>query len=566
LKPRTEVSADKLRGGFYTPPALVAHALQRVRSLLADRSTPVRVLEPSVGDGAFIAGLSSSGLIVSDVLGIELMPEEARKAAGRLGASPLRGEIRCGSAVAWALQPQQAFDVVVGNLPFVRFQFVAEGDRAGALRLGQWADVSVSGVANLWLPMLLAALRHLRAGGVFGLVLPAECFTGISAGSAREWLLRATSELRCDLYPSGSFPSVLQEVVVLSGRMTSVDGGSRPVVFAHHASGVGSAGFDDDVARIDVHELPIGPDSWTTLFLSSRQRDAFAEFGALPVVRRLGSVARLGVAAVTGANEFFSLSSAMVAHHDLQPWARPLLPRIRHAQGLAFTERDHADLIASNANAFLFDAGRAEIDGRPGLAAWVADGVRAGLHRRYKCRIRSPWYAVPNIKHGSLLLSKRSHRFPRLVLNRSAAVTTDTIYCGNALPGFPAEQLVAGFQNSGTLLSAELEGRAFGGGVLELVPSEVARLLIPLVPGLAEQFDRLDALARSTAGEAREPEQPRQPGQETMTLETDLLLTKAGIGVTPALMEDLAAARQVLLRRRLDRSAGHGRDVAEMLS
>jgi len=31
-----------------------------------------------------------------------------------------------------------------------------------------------------------------------------------------------------------------------------------------------------------------------------------------------------------------------------------------------------------------------------------------------------------------------------------------------------------------TALSAELEGRHYGGGVLELVPSEIERLLVPL--------------------------------------------------------------------------------------
>jgi adenine-specific DNA-methyltransferase len=523
----------------------------------------VRILEPSVGDGAFIAGLTPSGLVVRHVLGLEPDPAEAARAAARIDEERLPGAVLTGSAIAWALEPQPPFDVVVGNLPFVRFQFIDDGDRSGALTLGERVGVAVRGVANLWLPMLLAALRHLRPGGVFAIVLPAECFTGISAGSAREWLLRTTRDLRCDLYPTGSYPDVLQEVVVLSGRIASspgdfgADGATRVVTFAHHAAGVGSVGFDDGRARLEVHRLPIGPDSWTTLFLSPEQRSAFEEFGALPVVQRLGSVARLGVAAVTGANDFFSLTTSEVRRHGLERWARPLLPRIRHVRGLAWTETDHVTLAAADAKAFLFDA--ALDDSGPhafeGPAGWIAEGEATGLPERYKCRIRSPWYAVPNIKHGSLLLSKRSHRFPRLVLNRSRAVTTDTIYCGAVRPGasVTAEQLVAGFQNSGTLLSAELEGRTFGGGVLELVPSEVARLRVPLVPGMAERFERLDALARVGGADAA------IEVQETLTRETDLLLVTAGVGVTPRLVEALAGAREVLLGRRLDRSASRDR-------
>jgi hypothetical protein len=35
--------------------------------------------------------------------------------------------------------------------------------------------------------------------------------------------------------------------------------------------------------------------------------------------------------------------------------------------------------------------------------------------------------------------------------------------------------------NSLTCLTAEMEGRHYGGGVLELVPSEIERLLVPMI-------------------------------------------------------------------------------------
>ncbi len=553
MKLRTEVSAERLRGGFYTPPALVAHTLQRVRSLIGTQMSPVRVLEPSVGDGAFIAGLDASEIDVAEVVGIEVLPSEAGKASERLDRSGLQGTIVTGSAISWALRPHRPFDVVVSNLPFVRFQFIDDADRVDSLVLGELAELPIKGVANLWLPMLLASLRHLRPGGVFAVILPAECFTGISAGSAREWLLRETRDLRCDLYPAGSFPAVLQEVVVLSGRLGGSGLDTRPVTFAHHAQRVSHSNFDDELARIDTHQMPVATASWTSLFLSRQQLDSFREFQALPVVKSLGGVARIGVAAVTGANEFFSLTSAEVNRYSLEPWARPLLPRTRHVQGLAFRASDHAQLLDSETKAFLFDARMARINlaKMPGLAGYLAQGEREGLPARYKCRIRSPWYAIPHIKHGPLLLSKRSHRFPRLLLNESEAVTTDTIYCGSPLSQhISAKQLVAGFQNSGTLLSAELEGRNFGGGVLELVPSEVGRLAVPLVPSLAGEFVRLDQIARSVSSADESDDL-----HEALTWETDLLLAKADVGITPRLMDDLAGARQVLMSRRLDRSS-----------
>jgi hypothetical protein len=58
-------------------------------------------------------------------------------------------------------------------------------------------------------------------------------------------------------------------------------------------------------------------------------------------------------------------------------------------------------------------------------------------------------------------------------------------------------RFVWSFVNSLTALSAELEGRHYGGGVIELVPSEIERVLVPFASGGRQQLDRLDALFRS---------------------------------------------------------------------
>lgn len=91
---------------------------------------------------------------------------------------------------------------------------------------------------------------------------------------------------------------------------------------------------------------------------------------------------------------------------------------------------------------------------------------------------------------------KRSHDTPRLILNRMGAYTTDTAYRIRTL-GVSAEKLVGCFINPLTALSAELEGRHYGGGVLELIPSEIERLLIPLPEGAEVNLGELDAAIRS---------------------------------------------------------------------
>ena len=67
------------------------------------------------------------------------------------------------------------------------------------------------------------------------------------------------------------------------------------------------------------------------------------------------------------------------------------------------------------------------------------------------------------------------------MLNTAKAQTTDTAYRVTPRRGIAAHRLVKSFVNSLTALSCELEGRHYGGGVLELVPSEIARVLVPYI-------------------------------------------------------------------------------------
>lgn len=91
---------------------------------------------------------------------------------------------------------------------------------------------------------------------------------------------------------------------------------------------------------------------------------------------------------------------------------------------------------------------------------------------------------------------KRAHDAPRLIRNKLGAYTTDTAYRISTVK-IPADRLVYCFMNPLTALSAELEGRHYGGGVLELVPSEIERMLVPTPEGISVDLSALDTAVRS---------------------------------------------------------------------
>jgi hypothetical protein len=193
-----------------------------------------------------------------------------------------------------------------------------------------------------------------------------------------------------------------------------------------------------------------------------------------------------------------------------------------------------------------FSADRPDPTRQSGARSYLLAGEEEGLPKRFKCRIRAPWYRVPVVAPGALMMAKRSHLYPRMIVNDANVLTTDTIYRGRVLPSMAsARALTAAFHNSLTLLTSEIEGRSFGGGVLELVPSEISRLLLPLPVGIEDEFERLDAICRD-ADESLDDE---------LVPETDRLVVARTPGLTRDLMEQMAEARRALVRLRLARTS-----------
>src|SRR5207248_847293 len=159
------------------------------------------------------------------------------------------------------------------------------------------------------------------------------------------------------------------------------------------------------------------------------------------------------------ANDYFSIDRHTAAEFDLDRWTRPLLPRIRHARGLEYVAADHAATLLSGAKGYLLEFAQSRPDPESCLGAYryLRIGEEMGLPRRYKCRIREPWYRVPIVPPKPVLLSKRAHVGHRVVLNSADVLTTDTIYGGQLQPTavVSARDVAALFHNSLTLLSAE---------------------------------------------------------------------------------------------------------------
>ena len=193
---------------------------------------------------------------------------------------------------------------------------------------------------------------------------------------------------------------------------------------------------------------------------------------------------------------FSWLQKNIVDRYDLSDWAYPMFGRSEHCPGVIYDKQQHKkNEDKGNPTNFIWFRDR-NVEINHVASSYIRLGEAQNLHTRYKCRVRDPWYSVPSVYSTEIGMLKRAHDAPRLILNKIRAFTTDTAYrirCQKVL----AEKLVYCFINGLTALSAELEGRHYGGGVLELVPSEIERLYIPLPEKIEIELDRLDSDIRS---------------------------------------------------------------------
>lgn len=512
-------TAQKLRGGYYTPLDLASFISRWVADI-----KPSKILEPSCGDGAFFQAMADvGGFQAANVIGFELDDDEAGKATRRAKELGLPyAEIRSEDFLGWAIgnmaKGGERFDAVVGNPPFVRYQFLPQEFQTRAAIIFDELGLKFTKHTNAWVPFILASMSLLRPGGRLAMVVPAEIIHVTHAQSLRSYLGKECRRLVIIDPAELWFDGTLQGAVILMAEKRS---SAR-----QKAEGLGMVPVRGrEFLRRSPAEVFAEPESingktvagkWTRALLDLETRNLFDELEAHTQVHRFDDIARVAVGIVTGANKFFLVPDETVRAYSLTKYAHPMFGRSEHCPGVIYDKHQHAANTqkGSPTNFLWFDDAPNKMSSR--ALQYIERGEAEDLHTRYKCRIRTPWFKVPSVYSTEVGMLKRCHDTPRLILNKIGAYTTDTAYRIRTREG-EGERLVGCFINPLTALSAELEGRHYGGGVLELIPSEIERLIIPLPKGVTPDLEDLDASIRN------------RPTHETLERQGKIVLGALGV-------------------------------------
>lgn len=496
-------SKTKLRGGYYTPLELA-----QFLTAWALETKPRSILEPSCGDGVFIDAVAKLQSSSTSITAFEIEPEEAVKARRKIPhlAKGTKASVHNGDFLEWlllTLNGDQEFDAVVGNPPFIRYQYLDATLQSRAEKLFSLLHLKFTKHTNAWVPFVLGGICKLRPGGRLAMVIPAEILHVLHAQPLREYLARECSRILLIDPQELWFDALQGAVLLLAEKKANTDAPDASIGVLRVANNE----FMSETAEECFHRSDFVPSShlntkWMVALLNRDERELLTKLSHHPRITRFGKVAKVDVGIVTGANKFFLVPDEVVESNGLRAWAHPMFGRSEHARGVIYDVDAHEEnrKLGLPCNFLWFT--EKDLDEYPQLVQeYMQEGITQALHTRYKCRVRDPWFLVPSVYSTPVAMLKRCHDFPRLILNKMEAYTTDTAY--RIIPqSIGAEELVFGFVNSLTALSAELEGRHYGGGVLELVPSEIERLLIPRGPKPNGHLRALDRTMR--AGESPE--------------------------------------------------------------
>ncbi len=495
MKLKKDSSEQKLRGAYYTPLQL-ANAMVR---LFATEDIQT-VLEPSCGDGVFLDSLEQIGLMenIASVDTVEIEPDEVLK---------VQNNYRYHNNVTIYNEDffefynrvlgKKQYDLILGNPPYIRYQYLTEHQRELQSKILVTHGMKANKLINTWVAFLVACVQLLSETGKIAFVIPAEIMQVAYAEDLRLFLSEHLAKITLITFEQLVFPDIEQEVLVFIGEKGTEEKGLRIIEMNN------LDGFDTlNLQQNGFQRMQHVKEKWTKYFISAE------EMGLIQAIRhdsrfiKFTDCGLINVGITTGNNRYFSVTENTCEKYALENVTLPLIGRSSHAHGIFFTVSDWKANVASNKRARLITFPDSPIeDYRTEHKEYIALGESSGENDGYKCSIRDRWYIVPSVWVPDAFFLRRSNLYPKFILNRCGAVSTDTMHRIKFSDNITPENALLSYYNSISFAFTEICGRSYGGGVLEILPGELGNVMLPKITHIsrdtcANLLNRIDKIIR----------------------------------------------------------------------
>jgi len=483
-----EASKEKLRGGFYTPEPIASFVLKWA----FNGNKRLDILEPSCGDGVFLQEIQKGDYDYNSVTAIEFDEFEAEKSRELCleKANIINADFH-----DFCINTKQKFDLVVGNPPYIRYQYFDKEQQEFASQIFDKAKLKYSKLTNAWVSFVVGSSLLLKEEGKIGFVLPAEILQVSYAQPLREFLAQFYNKINIVSFEKLVFPDIQQEVVLLLCEKNS----SKTHLIEHLELKDAEELKNLDVSKLKSPKKKIDfkSNKWTFYFLEQNEIDFLEKLQNENIIPRLSEYAKVEVGITTGSNPFFTVPLSIVKLYNLEKYAKPLVGRSVQVPSAIFTKKDWINNRNSEARThFLSFPKMSKLNGSIGARDYISLGEENKIHEGYKCSIRDEWQIVPSQRISDALFIRRNNKYPKLIINEAKAFTTDTMHRVTVKDKTNIKALTASYYNSLSFAFAEISGRSHGGGVLELMPNEVEKILLPYNEKNSELLPIIDKMIR----------------------------------------------------------------------
>ena len=209
---------QKLMGAYYTPDEIVDFMLRWT----IESDKPQMILEPSAGDGQFLRRIKEVNR-ETQITAIEINEEESKKIPTNLNCDV---KVLVDDFYKFYEEQRfdQSFDVVLGNPPYIRYQFLSESQREFQSDILINNGLRPNKLINSWVAFSVATLEMLKAGGKFAFVLPTDLLQVSYAKQLRTFFREVFSELNIVTFENLVFDGIQQDVTLVMGIKKSYIG------------------------------------------------------------------------------------------------------------------------------------------------------------------------------------------------------------------------------------------------------------------------------------------------------------------------------------------------------
>lgn len=501
----------KALGQFFTPPDIASFMVQ-----WALTPNTRSFLDPAVGTGIFIVELAKRLAQqphgdAPKITAYEIDPLIA-------GVLTSLQEVPKSLPVDLRLEdfllafPSQTFDGVVCNPPYIRHHALDYPDS-----LFKWFDhrfnLRLSRLANIYILFMFKIVSVLSEHGRAAIITPGEYLNANFGEPFKKFLLHQNLLDSLIIFDHGG---MVFENTITTGCITLIRRDrtqDEPVRFVHldSPSLIDRLGLSADsstkppakkavcIQMFDASVLDPA-DKWVPLAMGEMPDSSRRSSRVIP----LSEMAEVNRGIATGANKFFTLSPHEVDELEIEKrYLKPCLTKAQHAPYFDFGQEDFERLAAESKRVYLLDC-QGELS--QAVQAYLRQGERQGIHKRYLTSHRTPWYATEKREVAPILVTVFARRGFRFVLNRAGVWNLTAFHC--IYPRFDDREqlraLMSYFTSTASRKYLQQQMRTYGVGLMKFEPGDVGDILVPnieslepkLVKRLADLFDRLCVVRR----------------------------------------------------------------------